>query len=207
MGKEVATDPSASWWARHFRGVWTSFSVLLGIALAVDGYLKFASGYNTGSPPGIVYDIQNAQAANPSWLSGWFSFWATQASNNPTGLVYAVGTFELLIGLALIFGFIRKFAYVGGIILTLMIWSIPEGFGKIFPISGSQTTDVGTGLIYAIALVGLIAISAAVGPNPYTLDYYIERRFPSWARIAEFGTPLWGPMKPPVEAAPKVSAG
>jgi nitrite reductase (NO-forming) len=207
MVDEVATDPTASWWARHSRGIWTSFSVLLGLALAIDGYLKFASGYNTGSPPAIVNDIQTAQAANPSWLSGWFSFWSTLASNNPTGLVYAVGTFEVLIGLALIFGFFRKFAYVGGIILTLLIWTIPEGFGEIFPISGSGITDVGTGLIYAIALVGMIAISAAVGPNPYTLDYYIERRFPTWARFAEFGTPLWGPMKPPVAAAPKAPAG
>jgi nitrite reductase (NO-forming) len=206
MGPEVARERTASWWARHSTGVWTSFSALLGIALAIDGYLKFASGYNTGSPPVIVSDIQKAQGANPSWLSGWFSFWATQASNNPTGLVYTVGTFELLIGLALIFGFMRKFAYVGGIILALMIWSIPEGFGEVFPISGSGTTDVGTGLIYAIALVGMIALSAAVGPNPYTLDYYIERRFPTWARIAEFSTPLWGSMKSGGAAAPKVPA-
>jgi nitrite reductase (NO-forming) len=206
MVADADADPYSSWWARHSTGIWTSFSALLGIVLAIDGYLKFASGYNTGSPPGIVNDIQTAQSLNPSWLSGWFSFWATQAANNPTGLVYAVGTFELLVGLALIFGFMRKIAYAGGIVLMLMIWSIPEGFGEIFPIANSGVTDVGTGLIYAIALVGLMTISAAVGPNPYTLDYYLERRFPVWARIAEVGTPLWGPMRPVAAGAPKAPA-
>jgi nitrite reductase (NO-forming) len=203
MVAEAEKDPYASWWARNSTGIWTSFSVLLGIALAIDGYLKFTSGYNNGQ---FLSDVQTSQANDPSWLSGWFSFWATQATNNSNAIVFTVGTFELLIGLALIFGFIRKFAYVGGIILTLLIWSIPEGFGGPYTVSGSAATDVGTGIIYAIAFVGMLAISAAVGPNRYTLDYYIERRFPAWARIAEVGTPLWGPMRPSGATPPTAPA-
>ncbi len=203
MVSEAPNQSFDSWWARHVAGVKTSFRVLLGLALAIDGYLKFTSGYNNGQ---FLADVQSQQSSAPSWLSGWFSFWATQATNNSNAIVFSVGTLELLIGLALIFGFFRKFAYVGGIAITLLIWAIPEGFGGPYTVSGSAATDVGTGIIYAIAFLGLIAISATFRSSRYSLDYYIERRFPSWARVAEFGTPLWGPMRPAVAAAPKVPA-
>jgi len=203
MVDNATTDPYASWWTHHATGVKTFFRLLLGFALAIDGYLKFTSGYNNGQ---FLADVQSQQASDPSWLSGWFSFWATQATNNSTAIVYTVGTLELLIGLALIFGFMRKIAYVGGIALTLLIWAIPEGFGGPYTVSGSAATDIGTGIIYAIAFVGLIAISATYGSARYSLDYYIERRFPSWSRISEFGTPLWGPMRPPKTAAPQPPA-
>ena len=196
---ESATDPYASWWTYHATGVKTFARMLLGFALAIDGYLKFSSGYNNGT---FLSNIQTSQASDPSWLSPWFSFWATQAANNSSVIVYTVGTFELLLGLALIFGFMRKIAYVGGIILTLLIWAIPEGFGGPYTVSGSAATDVGTGIIYAIAIVGLVAISATYGSSRYSLDYYIERRVPSWARLSEFGTPLWGPMRPPRGTTP-----
>ena len=203
MVEDLSTDPNASWWAHHATGVKTFARVLLGIALAIDGYLKFSSGYNNGQ---FLSDVQTQQASDPSWLSGWFSFWATQAANNSNAIVYSVGTLELLIGLALVFGFMRKIAYVGGIAITLLIWAIPEGFGGPYTVSGSAATDVGTGIIYAIAFVGLIAISATYGSSRYSLDYYIERRFPSWARVSEFGTPLWGPMRALKPAAPKAPA-
>jgi len=203
MNPDTAADPYASWWTHHATAVKTFARMLLGIALAIDGYLKFSSGYNNGT---FLANIQSSQASDPSWLSPWFSFWATQAANNSTAIVYSVGTVELLLGLALIFGFMRKIAYVGGIALTLLIWAIPEGFGGPYTVSGSAATDVGTGIIYAIAIVGLIAISATYGSSRYSLDYYIERRFSSWARVSEFGTPLWGPMRPPRSVAPKVPA-
>ncbi len=204
MVDTAGNQPYMSWWARHAAGVATSFRVMLGIALAIDGYLKFSSGYNNGQ---FLADVQSSQSNDPSWLSGWFSFWATQATNNSNAITSTVGTLELLLGLALIFGILRKLAYTGGIILTLLIWSIPEGFGGPYTVSGSAATDVGTGIIYAIAFVGLIALDSAFRSSRYSLDYYIERRFPSWARIAEFGTPLWGPMRPAAAATPKVPAG
>jgi uncharacterized membrane protein YphA (DoxX/SURF4 family) len=119
--------------------------------------------------------------------------------------VYTVGTFEILLGLGLIFGFMRKIAYSGGVILALLIWAVPEGFGGSYA-SGSGTTDIGTGIIYAIAFLGLIVISATYGPSRFSLDYYIERRFPGWARLAEFNTavtkPGGGPHPPSMPGAP-----
>ena len=92
---------------------------------------------------------------------------------------------------------------MGGVILSVLIWAVPEGFGGPYQ-SGSGGTDIGTGIIYAIAFLGLILINATYGPSRTSLDYYIERKFPGWARVAEFGK---SPAKagdgttPPVECS------
>ncbi|MCI4360861.1 MAG: hypothetical protein L3J91_04090, partial [Thermoplasmata archaeon] len=93
---------------------------------------------------------------------------------------------EVALGLALLLGLMRKIAYLGGVVLALLIWAVPEGFGGPYQ-SGAGGTDIGTGVIYAIAFLGLIVINATYGPSRFSLDAVIERRFPAWARIAEFG--------------------
>ena len=172
-----------SWWARRARPLKTLFRVLLGLVWLTDGILKFTSGYVDN----FLGDVQASQSSAPSWLSGWYSFWVTQASSNGSLIVYTVGTLEVVLGLALVLGFMRKVAYAGGLLLSLLIWAIPEGFGGSLA-SGSGATDPGVGVIYAIAFLGLIVISAIYGTSRLSVDYYIERRFPGWARVAEFST-------------------
>jgi nitrite reductase (NO-forming) len=153
------------------------------VAWLADGILKFTSGFVNS----FLASVQDSQANAPAWLSGWFSFWAAQAASSSTVIVYTVGVLEVALGLALILGFMRKIAYAGGVALSLLIWAVPEGFGGPYQ-SGSGGTDIGTGMIYAISFLGLILINATYGPSRYSLDYFIERRFPSWARLAEFGS-------------------
>jgi len=179
----AASDLPASFWVRHAKPLKTAFRLLLGIAWLTDGVLKFTSGFVND----FLSSVQASQAAAPSWLSPWFNFWASQASTNATTIVYTVGALEIALGVALLLGFLRKVAYIGGLALGLLIWAVPEGFGGPYQV-GSGGTDIGTGIIYAIAFLGLIVINATYGPSRYSLDYYIERRFPRWARIAEFGT-------------------
>jgi nitrite reductase (NO-forming) len=126
--------------------------------------------------------------------NGWDQFWINVTGSNQVGFVYTVGFFEIALGLALILGFMRKLAYTGGIVLALLIWSIAEDFGGLFQTITVNSTDVGTGIMYAFALYGLVLINAAHGVSRYSVDYYIERRFPSWARLAEFGVPIFGPI-------------
>jgi uncharacterized membrane protein YphA (DoxX/SURF4 family) len=180
----ATVDSNASWWVRHVRPLKTIFRLLLGVAWLADGILKFTSGFVND----FLASVQASQANAPSWLSGWFNFWATQAGTNSTLIVYTVGTLEVALGVALLLGFMRKVAYLGGVVLGLLIWAVPEGFGGPYQ-SGAGGTDIGTGIIYAIAFLGLIVINAMYGPSRYSLDYYIERRFPGWARVAEFARP------------------
>jgi uncharacterized membrane protein YphA (DoxX/SURF4 family) len=200
MTRPPATSPeTTTWWVRNVHPLKTVFRLLLGIAWLTDGILKFTAGYVNN----FLASVQASQANAPSWLSGWFSFWARQATGNSTLIVYTVGTLEIVLGMALLFGFMRKIAYVGGVVLALLIWAVPEGFGGPYQ-SGSGGTDIGTGIIYAIAFLGLIVINATYGPSRSSLDYYIERRFPRWARVAEFGTPggpADGGAKPPAQSS------
>ncbi|MGA7649536.1 MAG: DoxX family membrane protein [Thermoplasmata archaeon] len=201
MSNNPVDSANSSWWTRHVSPMNSILRILLGVVWSVDGVLKFYSGF-AGS---FLSDLQGTQQAAPSWLSGWFTFWVNVTTPNPTAVVYTVGTFELLLGFALLFGFMRKIAYAGGVVLGLLIWAIPEGFGGLYTIT-PQTTDIGTGILYAFAMAGLILINAAHGPSRLSADYYIERRFPSWARIAEYSTRIFGRRKPVAPAAPKTPA-
>lgn len=181
------SDTVSTWWVRHAHGLKTLLRLLLGIAWLVDGVLKFTSGFVND----FLASVQTSQSNAPSWLSGWFSFWAAQANSNAAAIVDTVGTLEILLGLALLLGFMRKIAYVGGVLLSLLIWAVPEGFGGPYQ-TGSGGTDVGTGVIYAVAFLGLILINATYGPSRFSLDALIERRVPGWARLAEFRAPIVG---------------
>ena len=90
----------------------------------------------------------------------------------------------MLLGLALVLGFLRKLVYIGGMIYSLFIWAVPEGFGGPY---GPGSTDIGTGIIYSFTFLALIIINATYGPSKYSLDALIEKRLPSWKRLAEFG--------------------
>ncbi|MCI4332230.1 MAG: DoxX family membrane protein [Thermoplasmata archaeon] len=179
---KVALAENSTWWVQHAQSLKTVFRLLLGIAWLTAGVLKFTSGFVDN----FVNSVQASQSNAPGWLSGWFNFWAAQATANPTLIVYTVGALEVALGLALLLGLMRKVAYLGGVVLALLIWAVPEGFGGPYQ-SGAGGTDIGTGVIYAIAFLGLIVINATYGPSRFSLDAVIERRFPAWARIAEFG--------------------
>jgi len=184
-----------NWWARNAGGLKTVFRLTLGLVWTINGLLKFTSGYS-GS---FLSDVQNSQSNAPSWLQGWYSFWVTQATQNTYLIVYTVGTLELLLGLALLLGFLRKIAYLAGMTLSLLIWAVPEGFGAPYG-PGTGSTDIGTGAIYALAFLGLIVINSTYGPSRWSVDHLVERRFPRWASLAEFGGIR--SLPPPAPAAP-----
>lgn len=103
-------------------------------------------------------------------------------SSNPAFYVYSTGILELALAFCLIFGFLRKPAYTVSLFLSLIIWSVPEGFGGPY---GPGSTDIGTGIVYAIVSFMLLVINAAFGPARYSLDFLIERKWPRWRKIAE----------------------
>jgi uncharacterized membrane protein YphA (DoxX/SURF4 family) len=176
---------SGSWWGRNAHLLKTAFRVAFGILWLIDGLFKFA--------PGFADQFSVSGDGQPAWLQGWFNFWATQVANNPAFWVYLVGTFEISLGLALIFGFMRKIAYICGAVLSLFIWAVPEAFGGPYgPNQGMNgTTDPGTGVVYAMVFLMLIVINSAYGPSRLSLDYAIEQRWRGWKLIAEFaGDPV-----------------
>src|SRR5699024_1088122 len=110
-----------------------------------------------------------------SWLHWWFNFWIDAFSPDPTPWVWVVRIVETLIAAALLLGFARKTVYVGAIIFSLLVWSTAEGFGGPY-VAGA--TDVGAALIYVLLFIGLIVLDRDEGRSPYSVDFYIERRWP-----------------------------
>jgi uncharacterized membrane protein YphA (DoxX/SURF4 family) len=182
MGATVQAQAyDGGWWGRNAVYLKVLFRVSFGLIWLIDGLFKFAPGLVDQFPTMIPTDGQ------PGYLSGWFGFWQDQANANAAFWVYTTGVFEVALGLGLILGFMRKIAYVGGIFLSLFIWAVPEGLGGPY---GTGSTDLGGGIVYAMVFLMLIVINATYGASRWSLDYWIEKRFPAWAKIAEFrGTP------------------
>ncbi len=179
-GENPASDlGELNWWGRNAPVLKTAFRVIFGLIWLIDGAFKFAPGL-VAAFPGMVSD---AGAGQPSWLQPWFTFWANQASANASFWVYTTGVLEVAVGLGLILGLLRKIAYLGGAVLSLFIWAVPEGFGGPY---GIGSTDIGGGIVYAMTFLMLIVINATYGTSRWSLDYHIEKRWPAWAALAEF---------------------
>ena len=169
---------SDEWFVAHIQGIKTWMRVIFGVVWGIDGALKFAPGMADS----FTSMISSAAAGQPAWLGGWFAFWSSAVASNAAFFVYLIGTLELALAFALIFGFVRKIAYLGGFVLSFFIWAVPEGFGGPY---GPGSTDIGTGIIYALVFVCLAVFNAAFGSSRYSIDHLIEAHWPKWAVIAE----------------------
>ena len=167
-----------NWIVRNVYWLKSFIRIILGAVWLIDGSLKFQPGF-VDSFSGLI-----KSAGQPGWLQPWFNFWYNVTVGNAAPFVYGIGTLEISLGVALVLGVVRKLAYIGGLILSLLIWAVPEGFGGPY---GPGSTDIGTGIAYSFVFLSLIIINAVSGRSKYSLDYLIERKFPSWKRVAEFG--------------------
>src|SRR5207247_9679497 len=116
-----------------------------------------------GLPDSLSPVVAHAGERQPAWLQPWFGCWSQTVSASPAFFVTTIGLLELAFGFALVFGFVRKLAYTGGILLSLIIWSVPEGFGGPY---GPSSTDIGTGIIYAFVFHLLMILTATFSPTP-----------------------------------------
>ena len=169
---------SRNWVVRNVSWLKSLIRIVLGIVWLIDGYLKFSPGLVDSFPALIKSEGQ------PAWLQPWFNFWSSVTSANAAPFVYSIGTLEVALGVALVLGFMRKIVYFGGMVLSLLIWAIPEGFGGPY---GPASTDIGTGVIYSFLFLSLIIINTISGPSKYSLDFLLERKIGFWKRVAEFG--------------------
>ena len=173
-------EASQKWVLRNVNLLKSFIRIFLGIVWLIDGYLKFSPGL-VDSFPDLVRSAGDGQ---PTWLQPWFNFWSSVTTGNAALFVYTTGVLEVALGAALVLGFMRKIAYLGGIIFSLFIWAIPEGFGGPY---GPGSTDIGTGIIYSFVFLSLVIINTISGPSKYSLDFLLERKYPFWKRLAEFG--------------------
>lgn len=165
--------------ARYATNLKSASRILFGLIWLTDAFFKFQSNF-ASSLPSLIQEGANSQ---PTWLNGWFSFWESTTKIDTTFWALLIAFTELALAICLIFGFMRKIGYLAGILTSLVIWSVPEGFGGPY---GPTSTDIGTGIIYAMVFLFLIIVNSLEGPSRYSVDYYIEKRYIWWRKLAEF---------------------
>jgi nitrite reductase (NO-forming) len=174
-----AIDPQSS-----KKSLWTdaaagAIRAAFGLAWALDAYFKWRPVFFNN----YLSYITGISDGQPAWLLPWFHLWDRVISPDPTLFAWLTRLVETVIAIGLLAGFARKWIYVLGAAFALVIWSVPEGFGGPY-VPGA--TDVGAGLIYAFLFLALILIDYALGRSPYSVDFYLERKFPAWHKVAEW---------------------
>lgn len=144
---------------------------------AINAAFKWQSTFRNG----FLDLIKSAADGQPDWLHGWFNFWVKLLSHNPHSWAIFVAVIETLIAITLIFGIARRTAYVLAAVFSLFIWAVPEGFGGPY---SSASTDIGTGIIYALVFLSLYGLDRLAQQSKWSLDNYIARRIPWWGLVA-----------------------
>src|ERR1700722_2394538 len=157
--------------------------ITFGIIWLIDAVLKWLPGFRSG----YLSMISSAGQGQPGWLHPWFSFWTNLQRPEVAFFAYSVAAIETVIAVAVILGFARKLTYISAAAFSVLIWAVAEGFGGPYT---SGASDIGTAIIYAVVLVGLLGLMAYAGPARYSVDYYLEQKISWWWKVAEIRRPV-----------------
>lgn len=169
------------------RTLWISAGVsavraTFGLIWAINAFLtwrpEFAAHY--------VGYLQNAALGQPKWLLPWFNMWIGLVTPAAGIFIWLTRIIETLIAIGLLFGLARKWTFIVGGLFSLLIWSTAEGFGGPY---ATGVANLGPALVYVLLFAALLIFEQVLGKTPYSMDYYIEQRFPRWRRVAE-----WAPQ-------------
>ncbi len=169
-----------SWLYKNINWMKPGIRITFGFVWLADAVLKLQPSF----PQIFSNMLSSAADGQPAWLTGWFHFWVVTTRVNPTLFAYLMVVLELALAISLVLGFMRKFSYTGGFLLSLTIWSVPEAFGGPY---GPGSTDIGTGIIYAMVFLTLVIINMYGGASEYSLDILIEKKVKWWRKLSEFG--------------------
>ena len=173
--KSVEGERTLAWLLVAAAGVRAAF----GIIMAIDAYLKWRPAFAAH----YVGYLQNAMKGQPVWLAPWFNFWLRMVVQHTDLFVLATRLIETAIAIGLLLGLARRITYIAGAVFSLLIWSTAEGFGGPYT---SGATNLGPALVYALIFLALALFERLLGSTPYSLDYYIGRRFPRWGSVVEW---------------------
>ena len=92
------------------------------------------------------------------------------------------GVIETGLAACLLLGLGRRAGYLAGAVNTLLIWAVGEGFGGPYT---SGSTDVGTGIVYALLFTTLPAFAPPARRERLSPDKALVPRWPWWRFAAK----------------------
>jgi nitrite reductase (NO-forming) len=161
-----------------------------GVIWAVDAYLVWQPAFAAN----FVGYLRNAAHGQPGWLQPWFAVWLGLVTPGAGLFIRLTRLLETAIALGLLLGLARRWLYVVGGLFSLLIWSTAEGFGGPY---AAGAANLGPALLYVLMFIALGVFDRTLGRTPYSLDYYLGRRWPRWQRVAEWAPPSVRERTPP----------
>jgi nitrite reductase (NO-forming) len=176
----VSNEPNSAteheaWPALSTAALRVAFGIIWMVNAAFTWMPSFAANY--------AGYLRNAAEGQHPWSAWWFDAWIAIVEPRATLFLWLTRLATTALALALLFGFARRTTYVIGALYSLLIWSTAGGFGGPYTIGAS---NAGVGLLYVLVFAVLIAINHRTGTSPYSIDYFIERKWPAWSWIAEW---------------------
>lgn len=150
--------------------------IAFGLIWAVDASFKWRPSFMHS----YLQQLQAAAQGQPSWLQWLFATAEQVVGRDPQAFALATALIESVTALGLILGFARRTGYVVGAVFSLMVWALAEGFGGPYT---AGSTDIGTGVIYAVVFFALYGLDRATDPSPWSIDGVIERHRQRWHHI------------------------
>jgi nitrite reductase (NO-forming) len=152
--------------------------LLFGVAWAIDAVLKWLPGYRHS----YLTQLKATAEGQPSWLHWWFHLWITLQSHAPSLFATLTGLAETSLALVLLLGVARRAGYAFGILYTLLVWSVGEGFGGPYT---SGATDIGTGIMLALLFGAMLVLAPPARLESLSLDRSLVTRWSWWKYVAE----------------------
>ncbi|MCX6023952.1 MAG: multicopper oxidase domain-containing protein, partial [Chloroflexi bacterium] len=189
---------------RAERSVWPvaltdALRAAFGITWVINAYLIWRPEFAIHS----TSYLQHAAQGQPIWLEPWFGFWLSLVAPRPLLFVWLARLIETAIATGLLLGLARPWVYFMGAIFSLLVWSTAEGFGSPTVVSAA---NFGPTLIAVFFFLALAELDRAQGVTPYSLDYHLGLRWPTWRRFTEQAPRRPAPQVPPLLPWPRQAA-
>jgi nitrite reductase (NO-forming) len=178
MSHVQVREPFSEAWPAMTR---TALRVAFGLIWVANAAFTWTSGFAVH----YVGYLHNAAQGQPAWSAWWFNFWIALVTPHADLFVWLTRIIETALALALVLGFARKTVYLLGALFSLLVWSTAEGFGGPYTVGA---TNMGSGIVYVLVFIALMVINSRSGPSPYSLDFYIEKAWPNWRSVSEWGS-------------------
>ena len=122
--------------------------IAFGAVWAVDAYFKWQPSFISNFTDYLTGNLDS----QPRAVQAWIDLWVHIVGVNPQLFAIMVAVAEPAIALALIFGVAPRLATIGGMAMSLVIWSTAEGFGGPYT---AGSTDIGAAIIYVLVFLAL----------------------------------------------------
>ncbi|HYL42260.1 MAG TPA: hypothetical protein VEU97_02640 [Ktedonobacteraceae bacterium] len=167
--REVSSQ-LASW---RLGGI-AALRIAFGCVWAIDAWFKWQPGFADN----FTSYLTKALDGQPPAVATWINFWIHVVSVNPHLFAFLVSMGETGIALGLLLGALSNLTCLGGMLLSVSIWSTAQSFGGPY---GPGSSDIGVSIIYVLVFTGLFLSNAGL---TFGVDRYLASALGGWNFLA-----------------------